>query len=121
VVIGMSLWFTGWDYDIARVVHWFWDSAGSVVRQYALLLVLCVHGCIGLRAWLAARPWYPRAASPLAALALLVPVLALIGFTNAGLDTLDAVQRDPGLGARLAVGPPGTAAGAGPAPVRRSP
>jgi len=115
--IGQSVY--GLDYDFARVVHAIWDSPGSVVRQYALLLVLWVHGCIGLRAWLAARPWYPRAASPLAALALLVPVLALIGFTNAGLDTLDAVQRDSGLGARLAVGLPGTAAGASLATVQR--
>jgi adenylate cyclase len=69
-----------------------------------------VHGCIGLRAWLAARPWYPGAASALASLALLVPVLALIGFTNAGLDTLEAVQRNPGLAAKLAIGLPGTAA-----------
>src|SRR6202035_4956808 len=45
-----------------------------------------------------------------ASLALLVPVLALIGFTNAGLDTLEAVQRNPGLAAKLAIGLPGTAA-----------
>jgi adenylate cyclase len=107
--IGQSIY--GLDYDFARVVHAIWDSPLSVTRQYSLLLVLWVHGCIGLRAWLAAKPWYPRAASPLASLALLVPVLALIGFTNAGLDMLDAVQRDPGLVAKLAIGPPGTAAG----------
>jgi adenylate cyclase len=108
--IGQSIY--GLDYDFARVVHAIWDSPLSVIRQYSLILVMWVHGCIGLRAWLAAKPWYPHAASPLAALALLVPVLALIGFTNAGLDMLDAVQRDPGLAARLAVGPPGTPAGA---------
>jgi len=107
--IGQSIF--GLDYDFARVVHAIWDSPASVVRQYSLILVMWVHGCIGLRAWLAAKPWYPRAASALASLALLVPVLALIGFTNAGLDMLDAVQRDPGLAARLAVGPPGTPAG----------
>jgi adenylate cyclase len=107
--IGQSIY--GLDYNFARVVHALWDSPLSATRQYSLLLVLWVHGCIGLRAWLAAKPWYPRAASALAALALLVPVLALIGFTNAGLDTLDAVQRDPGLAARLAIGPPGTPAG----------
>jgi adenylate cyclase len=107
--IGQSIY--GLDYDFARVVHAIWDSYGTLVRQYSLLLVLWVHGCIGLRAWLAAKPWYPRAASALASLALLVPVLALIGFTNAGLDMLDAVQRDPGLAARLAVGPVGTPAG----------
>jgi adenylate cyclase len=108
--IGQSVY--GLDYDFARVVHAIWDSPESVARQYSLILVMWVHGCIGLRAWLAAKPWYPRAASPLAALALLVPVLALIGFTNAGLDMLDAVRGDPGLAARLAVGPPGTPAGA---------
>src|SRR5499427_6891548 len=108
--IGQSIY--GLDYDFARVVHAIWDSYSSLVRQYALLLVLWVHGCIGLRAWLVAKPWYPRVASLLASLALLVPVLALIGFTNAGVDTLEAVQRNPGLGARLAIGLPGTPAGA---------
>jgi adenylate cyclase len=108
--IGQSVY--GLDYDFARVVHAIWDSYSVVVRQYCLILVMWVHGCIGLRAWLAAKPWYPRAAAALASLALLVPVLALIGFTNAGLDMLDAVQRDPGLARRLAVGPPGTPAGA---------
>ena len=115
--IGLSIY--GLDYDFARVVHAIWDSPLSAARQYSLLLVLWVHGCIGLRAGFAAKPWYPRAASPLAALALLVPVLALIGFTNAGLDTLDAVQRDPGLAAKLAIGPPGTPAGAHLAAVQR--
>ena len=115
--IGQSMF--GLDYDFARVVHAIWDSPGLVVRQYSLLLVLWVHGCIGLRAWLAAKPWYPRVASPLASLALLVPVLALIGFTNAGVDTLEAVQRDPGLAARLAIGPPGTPTGADLAAVQR--
>jgi len=108
--IGQSIY--GLDYNFARVVHAIWDSYVSLARQYSLILVMWVHGCIGLRAWLAAKPWYPRAAAALASLALLVPVLALIGFTNAGLDMTDAVQRDPGLAARLAVGPPGTAAGA---------
>jgi adenylate cyclase len=107
--IGQSIY--GLDYDFARVVHAIWDSYGTVIRQYSLLLVLWLHGCIGLRAWLAAKPWYPRMASPLASLALLIPVLALIGFTNAGLDMLDAVQRDPDLARRLAAGPPGTPAG----------
>jgi adenylate cyclase len=107
--IGQSLF--GLDYDFARVVHAIWDAPDTVVRQYLLLMVLWVHGCIGLRAWLGAKPWYGRAAAALASLALLVPVLGLIGFTNAGLDIREAVARDPGLAARLAIGPPGTAAG----------
>lgn len=108
--IGQSVY--GLDYDFSRVVLAIWGTDTTLVRQYCLILVMWVHGCIGLRAWLLAKPWYPRAASALASLALLIPVLALIGFTNAGLDSLDAVRRDPGLAARLAIGPPGTPAGA---------
>jgi adenylate cyclase len=108
--IGQS--FFGLDYDFPRVIHAIWDTPGTLVRQYSLVLILWVHGCIGLRAWLATKPWYPRAASALASLALLVPVLALIGFTNAGLDTLEAVQSVPGVAAKLAIGLPGTPAGA---------
>jgi len=107
--IGQSIY--GLDYDFARVIHTIWASSDTVVRQYCLLLVLWVHGCIGLRTWFATKAWYPRAASALASVALLVPVLALIGFTNAGIGMLEAGQRDPDIATRLAIGLPGTAAG----------
>src|SRR5205085_10119 len=73
-------------------------------------IVVWIHGCIGIRAWLRPKPWYPRAAAPLAVLATLVPVLAMVGFTNAGLNMRDAVKREPGVAARYLTGPPGTQA-----------
>jgi len=40
------------------------------------------------------KAWYPRASSALAALATLAPALALIGFTNAGLNLRERVRQD---------------------------
>jgi adenylate cyclase len=43
-----------------------------------------IHGCLGLRASLRLRPWYPRAVYALFAVALLAPVLAALGFVQGG-------------------------------------
>ncbi len=108
--IGQS--FYGLEPNYLRLVHLFWTSPETMIKQYLLLLVLWIHGCIGLRAWLALKPWYPRAAAALASLAVLVPVLALLGFTNALLDIGDAAARNPDLPASYFVAVPGTPAAA---------
>ncbi|MDP6567485.1 MAG: adenylate/guanylate cyclase domain-containing protein [Alphaproteobacteria bacterium] len=48
------------------------------------LLVVWSHGCIGLHQWLRLRPWYLKAKPWLFATALLLPALALMGFTGVG-------------------------------------
>jgi adenylate cyclase len=48
------------------------------------LLVAWTHGCIGLHFWLRMKPFYPRAAPYLLALAVLIPTLALLGIYQAG-------------------------------------
>ncbi|WP_237479442.1 adenylate/guanylate cyclase domain-containing protein [Lichenibacterium dinghuense] len=53
-------------------------------RQVVALLVRWVHGCFGFWFALRARPWFGRWSGPLLAAALLVPVLALLGFAEAG-------------------------------------
>jgi adenylate cyclase len=52
--------------------------------QAVALVVVWLHGCMGVHYWLRIRPWYRRASPWLFALALLVPVLALLGFAQAG-------------------------------------
>jgi hypothetical protein len=54
------------------------------VKQAIMLTVVWVHGCIGLYFWLRLQPWYLRMASLLFGFAFPVPVLALLGFTQAG-------------------------------------
>jgi len=77
----------------------------ALPRQLLLLLVLWVHGCIGLRAWLRTKPAYHRITGVLTSLATLVPVLAILGVVNAGLNLRDVVLRDPAYAASLGPAP----------------
>ena len=108
--LGTSL--AGVNYDFHRVLYHYWVTAPQVAlpRQYLLLLVVWIHGCIGIRAWLRPKSWYPRASPVLAAFATVIPTLALVGFTTAGLDIRDALQRDPSYAARYGPPQPGTPA-----------
>ncbi len=110
--VGESAYGLQANYFAVIYALWWFSFGSSLVRQYVLLLVVWIHGCIGLRAWLASKPWYPRASAPLASLAVLVPVLALIGFTNAGLDAREAGQRDPAAAEAHLIAGPGTPAAA---------
>src|SRR5262249_39361873 len=102
----------GLEFSYARIVYQYWVTSWDwgLPRQYLLLLILWIHGCIGIRAWLRSKSWYARSSPALASLATLVPVLAIIGFTNAGLDIRDVVQRDPASATYYMFAPPGTQA-----------
>jgi adenylate cyclase len=69
-------------------------------KQVLTLAVVWSHAMIGLHANVKLRPWYPRAAPWLLAAAVLLPVLALLGFVNAGRQAA-ALARDPALRAEL--------------------
>ena len=66
------------------------------VLQGLLLVVAWTHACIGLRYRLRLKPWYDRAQPLLYAFVLLVPVLALLGYAQAGREVLERIARDPG-------------------------
>src|SRR6266852_1480253 len=78
VRIGDSVY--GMEGGYERLLYRFWVVLPEIAlpRQFLLLLVLWIHGCIGVRAWLGSKPWYPRAAALLASLATLVPALAIV-------------------------------------------
>ena len=69
-------------------------------KQVLTLAVVWSHAMIGLHANVKLRPWYPRAAPWLLAAALLLPVLALLGFVNAGRQAA-ALASDPAVRAEL--------------------
>ncbi|MEQ1955257.1 adenylate/guanylate cyclase domain-containing protein [Mesorhizobium yinganensis] len=83
--------------DYARVIYAYWvaDTVFGLPRQLLLLFAVWIHGCIGIRSWLRTKPWYGRAVPALTAAATLVPVLALLGFINAGLDMRDLAAASP--------------------------
>ncbi|MDF0660788.1 MULTISPECIES: adenylate/guanylate cyclase domain-containing protein [unclassified Rhizobium] len=76
--------------DYETVVGSLWIRApANGLRQAVGLLAVWIHGCIGLHFWLRYRPWYPGLAPLLLALAILVPVLSLLGFVEMGRTLAD--------------------------------
>jgi adenylate cyclase len=75
---------------------WYVDPLNSVA-QIGLLLVAWTHVCIGLRFWLRLRPWYEIAQPFLYAAALLLPVLAVLGFVAGERELSATLEQNPGL------------------------
>jgi adenylate cyclase len=81
----------------ARVLLFFWvfDPLAGL-RQVGLLLIAWIHGCMGIHFWLRFRLWYTRVAQALFAIALLVPVLALLGFAAGAREAAALARATPG-------------------------
>jgi adenylate cyclase len=76
---------TGWASGYPEVVRNLWIRAPGIgLRQSIALIVAWLHGCLGIFFWLRAKTWFPRYALLLYTGAVLVPVLALLGFVSAG-------------------------------------
>jgi adenylate cyclase len=64
-------------------VYWK-QSPFNGLRQVLAVSVAWIHGCLGLHTWLRLRPWWPNVAGFIYPLVFLVPILALLGFVEAG-------------------------------------
>jgi adenylate cyclase len=90
-----SAWFDVTDsYTFVVLGLWHLTPAAGV-RQSIVLLLAWTHGCIGVHFWLRLKSWYPRVAPVLSGIALLLPVLALLGFVQAGRE-VSVMARQPG-------------------------
>lgn len=70
-------------YEFVANALWVWEP-GAGLRQVFAVVAVWLHGCLGLYFWLRHRAWFSSAAATLLILAALFPVLALLGFVNAG-------------------------------------
>ncbi|MDR7039612.1 adenylate cyclase [Methylobacterium sp. BE186] len=85
----------GLEKGYAQELYAFWvASLRSAATQAALLVFAWVHGCLGLFFWLRLKPGFSAASPWLLAGAVLVPVLALLGFVQGG-RTVAALAQDP--------------------------
>ncbi|MGE5058732.1 MAG: adenylate/guanylate cyclase domain-containing protein [Betaproteobacteria bacterium] len=88
-------WF-GVDDSYSLLVLTLWHaSPWDGVKQTVLITVAWLHGCIGLHFWLRLRAWYRRYVAIFLGCALLLPVLGLLGFTQAGHQVDNLIERDP--------------------------
>ncbi|NEH37450.1 adenylate/guanylate cyclase domain-containing protein [Rhizobium ruizarguesonis] len=82
--------FYGYIDDYETVVSMLWiRNPTNGVRQVFGVVAVWIHGCIGIHFWLRYRSWYPDFAPLLLALAILVPVLSLLGFVEMGRTLAD--------------------------------
>jgi adenylate cyclase len=79
-------------YAYVLLAHWSNDA--TAVRQALLLLIVWVHGCVGLHFWLRLKPWYRRVLPLAQGVAVLLPALALVGWWDGG-RAIRALARDP--------------------------
>jgi len=116
-IIGTRIAFTlfGTDSSYTRVLLVQWYLSPEVgLRQSVTLVLVWIHGCMGLHFWLRFHPWYQRALPVLFSIALLTPALALLGFVEGGREVARLAAR-PGwveetLRLTRAPGPPERAA-----------
>ena len=93
----MAYEWHGVEDSYAKTVLTLWHSSPvHGVRQALLIAIAWTHGCIGLFFSLRLRPWFPRYGLLLFAGGLLLPVLALLGFAQAGREIEFLIARDPG-------------------------
>lgn len=86
--------FDGYGYELARL----WPD--KAVNQSALLLIVWVHGCIGLHFWLRLDAWYRRIAPLMLVLATALPLAAIAGFIAGGREVA-ALMADSARAAEL--------------------
>src|SRR5215218_4777209 len=90
----IELVVTGREADYPDVVRGLWIlNPENGVRLAIALLVAWLHGCVGIYFWLRPKSWFPRLALVLYTGALLVPLLALLGVTQAGKVIVAAPER----------------------------
>ena len=116
----VSLSLFGTDKGYAEVLlKFFVRSPFSGFLQTVLLLIVWLHGCIGIYLWLSLKPAFPRLKNLLLSFAVLLPALALLGYAQGGRQTLQSAQ-DPALAGGALDASARRDAGAERAPARRS-
>jgi adenylate cyclase len=94
-VTRVSLELFGTQKGYAQEFLSFWVKSPELgVQQMVVLIVAWLHGCIGVYFWLRLKPWFARAMPALLCAAVLLPVLALLGFYQGGRTVL-ALAGDP--------------------------
>jgi len=83
------------DYHSVLTNQWV-VTPGLVYLQFAAVITLWVHACIGLHFWLRTKRWYPAWRPILGTLGVLIPSLALAGYISGGNQILREVQ-NPGV------------------------
>ena len=93
----------------AQELYSFWVGAPLLgMLQVSVLIVAWIHGCIGMYQWLRLKPMFGRWMPFLFCAAVMLPVLALLGFFRGGWTMLHLAQDPTWRAANLNPGQIGT-------------
>ncbi|HTO30686.1 MAG TPA: 2Fe-2S iron-sulfur cluster-binding protein [Pararhizobium sp.] len=85
------------DASYAVILSVYWSLAPTYAfQQLFVVVIVWVHAAIGFYSWIALRPIWPRIRTIVLPVLFLVPILALLGFAEAGKEILDRLENDPG-------------------------
>ncbi|MDK4720979.1 MULTISPECIES: adenylate/guanylate cyclase domain-containing protein [unclassified Rhizobium] len=85
----------GYHDTYSAIVRTLWiTSPVNGVRQSLVLLIVWLHGCIGVHFWLRYRAWYMAIAPVMLSLAIVLPILALLGFAAMGKTVAHEVAQE---------------------------
>jgi len=73
--------------NYSHVVTGLWSDGERIARQIALVLIAWIHMSVGIHFWLRYKPFYLRLLPVLYPFGLLLPVLAIMGFIRAGMES----------------------------------
>ncbi len=81
----------GYEPSYKGLLHYFWvENPLEGLRQILVLVVLWVHGAIGLLTYFRLQGWWARLGAFINPLIVIVPVSALLGFVEAGKEIIAA-------------------------------
>jgi adenylate cyclase len=75
-------------------VYWSF-SPGYAIQQVCVVMVVWIHAAVGLYSWLVLKPLWRRVGGLVLPVLFAVPILALIGFAEAGKQVLEKLANDP--------------------------
>ena len=84
------------DATFGQMLSVYWSfSPGYAFQQLFVVVIVWVHAAIGLYSWLVLKPLWRRIGVLVLPVLFAVPILALIGFAEAGKEVLERLASDP--------------------------
>ncbi|WP_155294012.1 2Fe-2S iron-sulfur cluster-binding protein [Rhizobium rhizogenes] len=88
------------DYGLVLSAYWKFVPVFAL-QQVLVVVIVWIHGAIGLYSWLVLKPVWTRLGALVTPLMFAVPILALLGFVKGGKEALTRLATDPDWQARI--------------------
>ena len=86
----------GFDATFGQMLAVYWSfTPRYAFQQILVVMVVWMHACVGLYSWLVLKPVWRRIGGLVLPLLFAIPILALLGFAEAGKEVLGKLAGDP--------------------------